>query len=191
MTRVPTEMISQLIPRYSEPHRRYHTLSHIDACFDATEYLTPPPITHAIVLALLYHDAIYAPLAKDNEEQSAMLLVMEGRQAGLDIGLLKKASAMILSTNHNSVPESEDACIVVDADLSILGKRQAMFDRYEDAIREEYKMVNDEAFAAGRTKVMQSFLDREWIYSTRIARAMWEEAARANLKRSVQRWSKS
>src|SRR5271170_6547335 len=187
---ISVEMVARLIPRYGEPHRRYHTWSHIGACFDAAEYLTPLPISQEIVLALLYHDAVYFPFAKDNEEQSAMLLVIEGRRAGLDVGLLKKSAAMILATEHASSPESEDACIVVDADLSILGTDEATFDRYENAIREEYKAVHDEAFAAGRRKVMQSFLDREWIFSTRIGRAIWEETARANIKRSVRKWSK-
>jgi hypothetical protein len=29
MSEIPTSMIARLIPRYAEPHRRYHTWSHI------------------------------------------------------------------------------------------------------------------------------------------------------------------
>jgi predicted metal-dependent HD superfamily phosphohydrolase len=192
---VPTSMISRLIPRYAEPHRRYHTWSHIGACFEAAENLIAP-LPLDITLALLYHDAVYDPERRDNETRSAALLMDDGERARVDAAVLKRARAMVLATMHaasppesGTTPESEDARIVVDADLSILAASEVIFDKYEDAIREEYKFVDDAPFAAGRAKIMQSFLDREQIFRTRIGRDMWEEAARANLKRSVERWA--
>lgn len=187
---VPTSMISRLIPRYGEPHRRYHTWLHIGACFEAAEHLVTP-LSLEIVLALLYHDAVYDPERRDNEERSAALLMEDGERAGVDAAALKKARAMVLATKHDSVPETDDAGIVVDADLSILAASEAVFDKYEDAIRQEYGFVDDAPFAVGRAKIMQSFLDRERIFRTRIGYDMWEEAARVNLKRSVERWGGS
>ena len=49
-----------LIARYSEPHRAYHTLEHIGHCLDEFEqvrHLATNP--DAVELALWYHDAIY------------------------------------------------------------------------------------------------------------------------------------
>jgi len=188
VTRMAEGMIARLLPRYAEPHRRYHTWTHIEACFEAAEFLvTPLPLD--IMLALLYHDAIYDPERPDNEEKSAALLMEEGGRDGYETATLERACRMILATKHD-VPESADASIVVDADLSILGASAPVFDKYEDAIREEYAFVDDAPFAAGRRKIMQSFLDRERIFLTRIGHAMWEEAARMNLHRSVKRWGR-
>ncbi len=187
MSEIPTSMISRLIPRYAEPHRRYHTWSHIGACFDAIERISDDR-SQEVALALLYHDAIYEPLGKDNEERSAALLMAEGERVVVDPIVLRKAYAMILATKHDADPETEQACAVVDADLSILGAEDAVFDRYEDAIREEYGSVPDAAFAAGRARVMQAFLGREHIFATKGARDLWEEKARANIGRSLRRW---
>jgi len=187
MSEIPTQMISRLIPRYAEPHRRYHTWSHIGACFDAIERISDDR-SQEVALALFYHDAIYEPLSKDNEERSAALLVAEGERVVLDPIVLRKAYAMILATKHDADPETEQACIVVDADLSILGAEDVIFDRYEDAIRQEYALVPDAAFAAGRVKVMQQFFRRDEIFVTEKARDLWEGKARANIGRSLRRW---
>lgn len=197
---VPTSLIVHLVPRYQEPHRCYHTWSHIVSCFGALELITSFSSLE-VTLALLYHDAVYEPLAENNEERSASLLLAEGRRAGIDEEVLQNAFFMILMTKHDAkrfpkMPPSkmtpsyfEQACIVVDADLSILGADASYFDRYEDNIRQEYSMVPNIAFAAGRTKVMQSFLDRKTpIFETPRSRELWEAQARKNLERSVKRW---
>jgi len=190
MSEIPTSMITRLIPRYAEPHRRYHTWSHIGACFDAIERISTDR-SQEVALALFYHDAIYEPLARagENEERSAALLMDEGKRAGVDESVLKKARLMIRATEHGGFWElTEQACAVIDADLSILGAEDDVFDRYEDAIRQEYSVVPDAMFAAGRVKVMQSFLGREEIFWTKAARDLWEAKARANIGRSLRRW---
>lgn len=188
MSEIPTAMISRLIPRYAEPHRRYHTWSHIGACFDAIERIVGDR-SQEVALALLYHDAVYDPLARagDNEERSAALLMDEGKRTGVDVEILKKACTMILATKHDAVPETEQACAVVDADLSILGADEETFDRYDEAIREEYAVVPDAAFATGRAEVMRRFLGREHIFATKAARDLWEAQARKNIARCLGR----
>jgi len=187
---IPTQMISRLIPRYGEPHRRYHTWAHIGACFDAAEKISDDRSLE-VALAIFYHDAIYDPFKNDNEVRSAVLLMDEGERARLDPAVLEKARGMILATKHDACPETEQERVVVDADLSILGADAATFDRYEDEIRQEYSIVPEEVFAAGRTKVMQGFLGREHIFATERARNLWEAKARENIGRSLRRWGGS
>jgi predicted metal-dependent HD superfamily phosphohydrolase len=61
-----------LVAHYSEPHRAYHNLAHVMDCLDQFE-----PVRHlaqdaaAVEIAIWYHDVIYDPRAKDNEERSA------------------------------------------------------------------------------------------------------------------------
>jgi predicted metal-dependent HD superfamily phosphohydrolase len=182
----PVSLIDRLVARYAEPHRKYHTWSHILACFDAKAQLTGVAAPE-IDLALLFHDAIYDPTRHDNEERSAELLTDEGRRAWIDERILERAAPLVLATKHAGAVDSPEACLVVDADLSILGAQGATFDEYERDVREEYASVDEAAWSAGRTAVLREFVARPSIFQTPSARRLWEERARQNLARSLAR----
>ncbi len=181
-------MLERLKVRYAEPHRRYHTWSHVLACLEAKARITRADVPD-VDLALLFHDAIYEPFAEDNEERSAELLLEEGRREWLHDEMLRRASSLVLATKHfaraHAEPESEEACIVVDADLSILGASPDAFDEYERLVRQEYATVDDRAYAAGRGRLLRAMLDRASIFATRRGRWLWESSARANIERSL------
>ena len=180
----PPPIVARLKLRYGEPHRRYHTWAPVEACLAARARIAPNAAPE-VDLALLFHDAIYDPRAHDNEERSATLMIEECK--GLDEALVQRAVPLVLATKHAATPETEEARIVVDADLSILGADAATFDAYERDVRAEYAFVDDAAFATARARVLRAFLDRDTIYGTSAARALWEAAARANLERSLGR----
>jgi len=175
---IPEAVRGRLVARYGEPHRHYHTWSHVMACLDARERITPfAPLE--VDVALWFHDAIYDPRAHDNEDKSAALMLEELGDSA------KPAVPLVLATKHAAVPDSEEARIVVDADLSILGADVETFDEYERAVRAEYAFVPDDAFRVGRAHVLKSFLDRPSIFSTQAARDLWEAVARENMARSL------
>jgi predicted metal-dependent HD superfamily phosphohydrolase len=179
-----TTMLERLKARYAEPHRRYHTWSHVEACLEARKRIAPGEMP-AVDLALLFHDAIYDPRAHDNEERSAELMVEEARRDGHSEAIIQRAVPLVLATKHAMVvAETEEARIVVDADLSILGADEGVFNVYDRAIREEYAFVDDAAYAAGRAAVLGAFLARAAIYGTPAARDLWEDRARKNLARA-------
>jgi predicted metal-dependent HD superfamily phosphohydrolase len=182
----PASLLDRVSCRYAEPHRHYHTLTHIAACLDARAQITDSALPE-VDLALLFHDAIYDPLASDNEGRSACLLVEEGRRAWLHEQRLQRARVLVLATRHGEedVVHSEEACIVVDADLSILGSDREAFEEYERLVRREYAFVDDAAYRAGRLGVLQAFLERPSIYATGRGRQLWEARARRNLEASV------
>lgn len=188
----PVGLLERLRFRYAEPHRRYHTWEHVLACFDALACITTARLPE-VELALLFHDAVYEPLSPDNERRSAELLVEEGRRFWMDEGLLQRASRLVLATRHDERGRAEEAgaadapeaCIVLDADLSILGAEPATFDAYEREVREEFACVDDACWAVGRRRVLASFLERAAIYSTRRGVKLWEARARQNIERSL------
>jgi predicted metal-dependent HD superfamily phosphohydrolase len=184
----PLSLVVRVSARYAEPHRRYHTWAHVLACFDARDRLTTAALPE-VDLALLFHDAVYDPFAKDNEAKSARLLIEEGRRAWIHDPVLQRAQALVLATRHDdaSAADSEEACLVVDADLSILGSDEATFETYEHNVRAEYACVDDATYAAGRSAVLRGFLERPTLYATRRGQRLWEGAARRNLERSVAR----
>ncbi|ABC30978.1 uncharacterized protein conserved in bacteria [Hahella chejuensis KCTC 2396] len=173
---------------YTEPHRHYHTLDHIQACLrhleEATGELEEP---RAVALALWYHDIVYQPGNADNEADSARRAVAELRQLGESDEMAEKVRALILHTRHPSQPDSHDAALLVDIDLAVLGAAPVLYDQYEDWIRQEYKGIPWPQYCAGRRRVLQGFLNDAFIYHTERFRRERESSARMNLKRALTR----
>jgi predicted metal-dependent HD superfamily phosphohydrolase len=180
------QVLKQLTDLYSETHRAYHNLQHLHvvlAEFKQAQLLCVNP--DAVEMSIWFHDAIYDTHAKDNEEKSAALCAGILRAASLMEDFNDRVTALILATKHTSSPSDPDAAVLVDADLSILGRPEPEFDQYERNIRAEYSWVSDEAFRTGRTAVLRSFLDRPRIFTTDHFHHLYEATARKNLSRSI------
>ena len=85
----------------------------------------------------------------------------------------------------HAADSADDTALVVDVDLSILGREPSDFERYEKAVREEYKWVPGPLFRRKRIAILQSFLDRPVIYGTDYFRELYETQARVNLEWAI------
>jgi predicted metal-dependent HD superfamily phosphohydrolase len=182
----PEGLFAELNARYSEPHRSYHTLQHLDECFAALE-----PARHLaerlpeLELAIWFHDAVYDTHAGDSEERSARWAEERLRAGGVGAEATSRIGALILATRHAVRPEERDARLLVDADLAILAAARPRFEEYERQVRQEYDWVPEPAFRAGRARILQGFVDRPSIYSTPWFAERFETRARENLRRSL------
>jgi predicted metal-dependent HD superfamily phosphohydrolase len=177
-----------VIQAYSEPHRRYHTLAHLQDClqqFDTACALAMRPAE--VEAALWFHDAIYDPRSSENEARSAQWAQEALRDAGTSAEIAQHVADLVLVTRHNARPVGADACVLVDIDLSILGRAPEEFDAYECQIREEYAWVPEPIFRQKRADILQSFLTRRVIYETSLFQSRYEAQARQNLARSIAR----
>jgi len=175
-----------LVERYSEPQRAYHTLNHIEHCldeFDAARSLAQD--AGAVEMAIWYHDAVYEPRKRDNEEKSARLALEVATRMGMRALRRKKVAAMILASRHHRSPADPDSQLFTDIDLSILGQSRSRFAEYEAQIRREYEWVPEPIFKAKRASLLRSFLDRPTLYSTLFFRKRYEARARENLAKSL------
>lgn len=93
----------------------------------------------------------------------------------------------ILATKHKKPPARGLEAMVVDIDLSILGRTEAVFNDYDIAIRKEYSFASDEEFEIGRVAFLAELLRRERIYYTSWFQHRYEERARINLGERVTR----
>ena len=169
-----------MIASYSEPHRRYHTLQHLEECFarfDEIADLAEHPAD--VELALWFHDAIYDPRRRDNERRSAHWALSSTGNANVH--------SLVLATRHEAVPESMDENVLVDVDLWILGAAEERFEEYEGQVREEYGWVPGPIYRRKRRAILESFVSRPTIYSTGRFIERYERQARANLARSIAR----
>jgi len=175
----------ELLKRYNEPHRKYHNLKHINDClaeFSKVFHLAKEP--NALELAIWYHDAIYEIGASDNEKKSSFLA--DGIMSGFLVSeeLIKTVKDIIVATEHNKIPESFDAKLMLDIDISNIGSADK-FKETNKLIREEYSLVPDNLFASGRSNILQSFLDRSSIYLTEIFQERYEQSARENITSAI------
>ncbi|MEK6963776.1 MAG: N-methyl-D-aspartate receptor NMDAR2C subunit [Nanoarchaeota archaeon] len=174
---------------YTEPHRAYHTLEHIAEGLqdlkDAIHYAEHPT---AVEMAWWHHDAVYQIGKKDNEENSALLAAIQCLKLGLPNAFAQRTGELVLATQHLEPPKDIDAQLLVDTDLSILGKPDEVFDRYEHSIWTEYVQndgVPETFFKTRRAEILEQFLRHPTIYTTEFYRAKYEGKARENLERSI------
>jgi predicted metal-dependent HD superfamily phosphohydrolase len=175
-----------LLTAYSEKHRHYHTVEHIDHCLhelDREIALASEPAE--VEFALWFHDAVYNPHRSDNEEKSAELAcALMQRHLGAS-ERIARVHAHIMATRHEAPATTPDSQLVVDIDLSILGASEEAYARFEENVRKEYRWVPSIIFRRKRAEILLSFLDRPNIYSTQPFRSRYEAQARRNLESAI------
>lgn len=108
------DTIAMLIRCYSERHRHYHDLSHIENClkkFQEVRYLCDFP--NEVEMALWFHDAVYDVTRNDNESLSAIFCTQQLMAMRVSPKLIARIHAMILFTMHKELPIG-NASFVVD-----------------------------------------------------------------------------
>jgi len=182
------DLLQRLLDSYSEPHRSYHTLQHLQECFTQLDSMRASAERPAeIELALWFHDAIYGTRSRDNEERSAQWAHESALAGGTSVDVADRIRDLILLTKHNAVPRGRDGEILIDVDLGILSAEPARFDEYERQVREEYRWVIGPLYRRERRRILQEFASRPVIYFTSQFRASRERQARDNIARSLAR----
>ncbi|MFQ5755253.1 MAG: hypothetical protein ACE5H7_04060 [Acidiferrobacterales bacterium] len=180
---VPLPVYEELLRRYEEPHRYYHTPDHINHCLrqlDLAANLMDD--ADAVEMGLWFHDAIYDPRASDNERESAELFT---RLLG---NLVKPAFRrsvydLILVTAHPEQPKCLDEQFMVDIDLSSFALPWEDFKRDSDAVRKEFAHLPDKRFFTNHLAFLRALMGRPTFFFTDFFRDRCETAARENVTR--------
>ena len=162
---------------YGEAHRGYHHGGHIVDCL--REFDLVPGRPRAVEMAIWFHDVIYDPHRKDNEERSALHFTAEADGAGMSGDWIADVDRLIRVTSQHRATAADEA-LLCDIDLSILGRSPEDYARYVAGIRREYAWVSGTDWRAGRAAVLRSFMERSVIYHTTEYTAL-EAPARANM----------
>lgn len=183
------EIFQILIEKYSEKHRAYHNLSHINYLLEEAKKIEFED-SNAIFLTTWFHDVIYEPKRSDNEAESAKLAVKLLNEISFPFDRIAKIEQIILATQaHSAENLDEDGKTFLDLDLSILGANEEIYQNYAQAIRREYSHVWNFLYRRGRKKVLENFLRRETIYFTESLRERFEQPARLNLANEIKELS--
>ncbi len=181
----PAQALSGLEVAYADPPRAYHNLNHIADCLGVMDQM-PEATGPAIELAIWYHDAIYDPFSKTNEQDSALFMRRAATDMGIANEIIDAAASLILITANHQQAASPDEQVIADIDLSIIASPAPAYDRYALAIRKEYKDVEELAYQTGRQQFLQSLLDAPVLFRTQWARTRrFDQQARANISREL------
>lgn len=193
-TELPEGLMRAVHSAYAQPPpRAYHSFAHVQEVLRHLAEVTAGPgwaQPQEVLLAALFHDAVYLPGAKDNEAKSAGLARQAIEtflpRAGVDSARVEQL--ILLTAKHGQLaPRDVDAdqALFLDCDLAILGAEPATFDAYQRAIALEYAHLPGPRFALGRRRFLSGLLRRDRIYLSDFFHARLDAAARANLARAL------
>lgn len=179
----PAPYAENLLARWSEPQRHYHTVDHLAAMLHHIDVLQEYAADADLVrLAAWFHDAVYLPERSENEERSARLAERALAEAGLPPESTAEVARLVrLTITHAPAPDDTNGQVLCDADLAILASAPEPYAAYTAAVREEYVFVPADAFRAGRAAVLRQLLDLPRLFHTPYGGTHWEAAARENL----------
>ncbi len=153
-------LLSELSSRWCERQRAWHGPEHLWSLVSEIARRSPSEDRDILLLAALYHDAVYFPKATDNEEASARLLLSHA--ANPQSSLIAKAAKIIVASKWTDLPVSslEQAFFELDtfqlSDGCPLGERLA----YERAIFREYQRAPWAIYQKQRRDFLESWAER-------------------------------
>jgi predicted metal-dependent HD superfamily phosphohydrolase len=134
----------------------------------------------AVALAAWFHDAVYDGAA-DDEELSARWAEGALPRAWAD----EVARLVRVTVEHRPIGDDPAGAALSDADLGILAAPRERYDAYVAGVRADFAHLGDADFRAGRAAVLRDLVTRAHLFSSPRARDLWEDAARANLRREL------
>lgn len=189
---LPPPLLAEVKVAYAQPPRAYHNFGHVQALLHHYRDVAAGPGWQQpleVLLAVLYHDAIYEAGRGDNELRSAQLAQLAiGRWlADHDVDVARVMALIELTARHGSVRSADldhDAALFLDSDMAILGAPEAVFDAYDRGIAEEYRgKVPGFLFRLNRRRFLKGVLAQPRIFFSDFFHARYDAAARANLRR--------
>ncbi len=182
---------------YSQPPRAYHSFAHAEEVLRHVASVTAAGPgwwqPDEVVLAALFHDAVYSPRRTDNEARSADLaaeaIATWLPHRPLDVERVREL--ILLTARHGRLDGAvldDDARHFVDCDLAILGAPAAQFDAYDAGVAEEYRpFVPGPIFRFNRRRFLTGLLSRERLFLSDFFHERLDAPARANLRRVLGR----
>ena len=186
---------------YTQPHRHYHNFSHIRTLLKAFEqYKSKFEDPLAVELAIWFHDVVYDPQSKFNEDASAELafsLILKLK----NIELAKKVKELIMFTKwsddsfytgnlydlqQNFKYASNDFFLLRDIDWSGFGLPWDKFQKNGDMLRLEVPYLSDRDYAKRYLDFLNSIIEMSRpLYCSDIFNKKFEIKAKGNIRKEI------
>lgn len=159
-----------LLARWQEPHRKYHTLSHLNDLVDQIQRcdLLTEKERKILFLAALFHDIVYDPTRTDNEEASAQLLLQNSNPSDE----LQLIAQIIRDTAHHQ-PTEPLSKLFSEMDMAIVTRPFAELVEWEKGIRFEYSHYSRVAYTWGRVRFLRTLIKRYPSNKKNLKKLLW------------------
>lgn len=177
--------------------RPAHNISHIFGMIsNSYQFELSPADRQTLNLAILYHDYVYEPGSKTNEENSVKEFVLDISNNKIDWNrklisqsdLLDQVTVMILDTyDHKPSEISELSKYLIDLDLWNLVDPVSYY-THTQVIRLEYIQVSNEIYYKARYDWLHDMLARNQIFYTDFCKSQdFDRRIRKNIKTELYR----
>ena len=174
----------EILEHYTKKWKFYHNLNHIFSfvCLFEKYNNYIQNYKNEFLISIFFHDIIYIPSRNDNEEKSIDIFnkfYLEIKSENLN---KEKVIEFITNTKHHLLPlnnNSEEINYFMDMDMEIIAEEN--WEDYENKIRKEYCYCNDIEYKHKRKQFLQSLLNKDKIFRTKIFYDTYEQKARKNL----------
>lgn len=181
-----------IIKAYSEPHRYYHNFNHISKMLiNAERFNLSDKDLQTLRLAILYHDFVYIPSSKTNEQDSVdvfMFDIMNHKllydKTLISEGELKSQVMLMILDTIKHEPTFELSKYLIDLDLWELADSE-QYKINSKLIRMEYIEYSEDIYVKARINWINSMLEKDRIYHTSSIDVGFESLARKNLKNEL------
>lgn len=190
---------------YTQPHRHYHNFGHIRTLLNIFgKYKSEFEDPLAVELAIWFHDVVYDPLSKFNEDASAELAfsVILKLQTVESIKLAKKVKELIMFTKwsdggylhigtlydlqKNFQYDSNDFFLFRDMDWSGFGLPWDKFQENGDNLRLEVPYLSDLEYTKRYLGFLNSLIEMHRpIYCSDIFNTKFESQANKNILKKI------
>lgn len=181
-----SEMLELPVPEnpcekaYTEPHRHYHTLSHIEYMEEELDYyslgMSPP-----LILAIWFHDYVYIPGSSMNELDSGKAAFDFLDQAKVPDYVCQEVQQLVFSTREGPEPANWNQAVLHDLDYSILGcMNPKTYDEYAANVRKEFSDASDDQWRAGRRLFLEKLAEKDHLFYTAQFRSLEQYAGNIN-----------
>jgi predicted metal-dependent HD superfamily phosphohydrolase len=171
---------------YTEAHRRYHTMQHLEECLEELDEIEGDEERLALLeVALWFHDTVCDPGSHNNALASAALAKEFLLECQASESVVEFVKDMIMATKDHRAQDDPDAAIMIALDLNIFARSPQRYLAYEKQVREECSSLPEESYRAQRITWLQTFLDHPVIYESETMREIYEEQARFNLEQRI------
>lgn len=194
-----TMTLESLEAAYAEPHRSYHSVTHIIDLLQKLQKFAeaghadqPYLIAHAI----LWHDFVYTKGVADsiNVEQSAQSFLassvkLNTDEKGIVARMIRATDGHAMTVSAESV-EANDMALFLDLDLSILAADAERYATYEKGVAFEYNQYPLAAFARGRADFLETYAKKNPLYFHPATAELYTGLATDNMRRAAIDWNK-
>ena len=175
---------NRLVDAYSQPNRFYHNLLHIEQMVSVLEQSGCRE--KEVYLAAFFHDYVYVAGYNENEMQSGEYAERSLVAMGFDPGISVRVKTLVLHTATYGVRYKQQAGkALFDADMSILGQEESLYDDYAVAVRKEYSMLKDAEYSAARVEFLHGLLKLPSIYKLDWFKSQFEQQALTNIEAEI------